>query len=284
MVSLKKYRLLEILQFLSIDVVVGTLCMAVFATRILNVTANPIWWIILPLSVWVVYSLDHIVDSRKKRDKAVIQRHRFHYIYRRHIITAIAIAAIICLTLCILFLEKQIIIYGSILSGFIFCYLLIIHFSTKKKSILLQKELIIAVVYTLGIFLAPLIWYNGIPSYPTLYVIFVIFLLAWFEGIMISWFDYDQDIIDGHTSFTIVVGKENTQRFLVFGHMLIEVSLIVGLIITPVSLLFYVLLILLVMNALLGIMMLFPESKMSLNYHRLIGDSVFILPGLIAFF
>jgi len=278
-----KYSFLEFLQILSIDVVFGTLAIGYMATRILNVVPTPCWWIILALSVWVIYSLDHIVDSFKKKGDAVIVRHRFHYIYRKPILIVITIAGLISITLSILFLEKQIIYSGLILTLFIAIYLCSIYVSNKKKTILLQKELYIALVYTTGIFLAPIYWYQQLPPYPILLIIFIIFILAWFEGIMISWFDYDNDINDGHCSFTVIVGKKNTRRFLLIAHSLIEFIMITALLITSDSIVFYVLLINLIMNLMLGLLILFPHNKISAKYHRLIGESIFLLPVLVFF-
>lgn len=277
----KRENLTDRFQYLSFDIILGTIAIGYMATRILNVTANPYWWIILSLSVWVVYSADHIIDSYKNKGSGIIERHRYHYTHRKVIITAVVLLGLVGLTLSIIFLDRQILILGLILSIITIAYLILVYKLNKRKSIFLQKEFIIAAIYTSGIFLAPLVWHGHMPSSPVLLIIMNIFILAWFEGVMISWFDYDQDKHDGHTSFTVVVGKQNTQRFLILGHMLIETSIIVALIIIPFSLFFYALLILLFMNAFLGILILFPTSNISVNYHRLIGESVFLLPGFL---
>jgi len=274
----KKYHFLNTIQILSLDVVAGTLAVGYMAIRLLNVTPVPQWWVILPLAVWVVYSLDHIIDSAKNKGEAVIYRHRFHYLYRKQIIFVLILTGLITASLSLMYLDRQIIILGLGLSIFIAIYFALIYFLKLKKTVFLQKELIIAFVYTSGIFIAPLYWYEALPSFSVIIIIFIIFLIAWFEGILISWFDNDNDIMDGHTSFTVIVGKRNTRRFLIVGHMFVEILIVVVLIMIPVSIIFYALLITLIMNFILAMIIMFPESFARNNYYRLIGETVFLLP------
>lgn len=276
------YSVLEKIQFLSIDVVIGAVAVGYLATRLLKVSANPVWWFILPMAVWVTYSLDHIVDGIKKKNEAVIDRHRFHYANRKPIIIMIVLVGLITMVLSLLYLDDQIIIFGIALSIIIGFYFALLYFLNRRKIALLQKELIIAGAYISGIFLAPLVWYGGVPSYSIMVVVFNIFILAWLEGIMISWFDYGNDLKDGHTSFTIIIGKKNTRRFLIVSNMLIEIMIIIVIIAGSfTSILIFALLIVFVMNLLLGLLILFPYNNLSKNYHRLIGESVFFLPFLI---
>lgn len=281
--SSNKYRFLDIFQILSLDVVLGTVAVGYMATRLLYVEANLYWWIILPLSVWFIYSSDHIIDSYKNKGAAVIYRHKFHYLYRKKIIAIMLIAGIVALVLSIRFLDFHIIISGLLLSAFIGLYFILIIIYNKKKTVFLQKELIIAMVYSFGIFLAPVYWHGSLPSFSVILVIFIVFMLAWFEGIMISWFDYNDDIEDGHTSFTVVVGRKNTRRFLIIGHAFIELIIILGLISFFGSIVFWALLILLIMNFIIALLVMYPLSHISTNYFKLIGETVFWLPGLLFF-
>ncbi len=276
------HTILEKIQFLSIDVVIGAVAVGYMATRLLEVGATPMWWLILPMAVWVTYSLDHIIDSIKKKNEAAIERHRFHYTNRKPIIIIVTLVGLITAILSLLYLENQILTDGIALAIIISFYFLLQYFLNTWKSALLPKELIIAAIYTSGIFLAPLIWYDMDPSYSIIVVIFSIFMLAWLEGIMISWFDYDKDIKDGHTSFTVIIGKKKTRRFLIVAHMLLEILIIAALILVSDRIVFYSLLIILIMNLLLGLIIMYPNKFIKNNYYILLGETVFFLPFLIA--
>gem|GEM_PF-812915 len=275
---------LKILQILSLDVVLGTLAVGYMATRILFVEVNPIWWFILPMATWVVYTLDHIVDGYKNKLNSSIERHRFHYQYRKTIIGVTLVISLITIILSMVYLDSRIIIGGVVLTFIAGSYMGTLLVINKRKTTLLQKELIIAIIYTTGIFLAPAIWYGLLPSFPVLCIIMVIGILAWTEGIMNSWFDYNYDIEDGHLSFTVLYGKKFTLKFLVATHMFIEAVILILLFTIPINLIFWSLVILLAMNLFLGIISLFPENPFLRRYHRIIGELTFLLPVLIAFY
>ena len=282
MIAKKKiFSFINTFQILSIDVVIGTIAVGFMATKLLNITPNPYWWLILPLTVWVIYTLDHIIDSYKNKTKAVIARHRFHYIYQKSIIISITIASALSISLSLIFLDNQIIYYGLLLSLFIAIYLIIVFLVKKKKTILLQKELIIAFVYTSGIFLAPLVWYQKMPPYPILLVIFNIFILVWLEGIIISWFDYDDDIKDGHTSFTIVVGKKNTRRFIIVMQVLLAILTKISMLTVTTKIEFAALIITIIMDIILLIVVFNPNKFYKNEYYRITGEAIFLLPLLI---
>jgi len=276
-----KYSFFKLLQILSIDVVIGSLAVGYMATIILDVAANPVWWLILPMSVWIIYTLDHLVDGYKNKSYSVIERHRFHYEYRKLIIGFVMVISFIAIALSVLYLDWRIVIGGMILLIIIVFYLLVIFILKNRKTILLQKELIIAIVYTSGIFLAPAIWYGSIPSFPILCVIAIIGLLALTEGIMNSWFDYEYDIEDGYSSFTVLTGRKFTLSFLIATHMFIEAVILILLFTIPIDIVFWSLVILLIINVLLGVISLYPENYFFKKHHRTIGELTFILPILI---
>jgi len=254
------HSLLEILQFLSIDVVLGTLAVGYMITRILDVQPLTMWWLILPMVVWVVYSLDHIIDSTRRKEKACIPRHRFHHNNLKKIIFAIIVVGTTAIWLSIIYLDFKIVLYGIFLSVLIGLYFLIIFFLKNRKLAIVQKELFIALAYVSGITLAPLYWYGALPSFSVIIVILCLFLLAWAEGIMISYFDFEKDIEDGHTSLTIIMGRKITRRLLLLVHISIETFLVVVVLSVDQSIVLIVaIFILLFMNALLGIVILFSH-------------------------
>ncbi len=260
----------------------ASLAVAYMASRILNIIPNTEWWFILPMVVWVVYSLDHIIDSTKRKERAIIERHRFHYINSKPIIIAVVIIGVVAIWLSFTYLDYLIIRYGIILSFIIGVYFSILVFLKDRKLAILQKELFIAIVYTSGLFMAPLVWYGSLPSFSVIIIIFCICTLAWAEGIMISYFDFENDIKDGHSSLSIILGKKITRRFILVLHIAIEALLVIVLLLIEQSdVIVMAMAILIVMNLILGLIILFPYSTLSNRYHRVIGESVFFLPALI---
>jgi len=266
---------------LSLDVVVGALAVGLFAVTLLNVHPNPVWWIILPLAVWTVYTSDHLIDGFSQNKKGSIYRHWFHFRHRNILIPAIIITSVIAGILTLIYLEMAILKWGLVLSAMISVYFLII-FSFKKKGYLyFQKELFIAFAYTAGIFLAPLVWYGQIPCFSKIIPIFILFILAWVETVMISYFDYNLDVSDENISFSVQYGKQKTRKVLIL--ILIVTALLIMAFLFPLHKIkdFIPLLIELVMTIILFIVVYTPEYFQRNHRYRWIGEIVFWMPGLL---
>ena len=73
MVLSKAYRLINIL---SIDVVAGAVCSALFFARLLQVSLLPYGIISLALTVWIIYTADHLLDAKRVEGVATTRRCR----------------------------------------------------------------------------------------------------------------------------------------------------------------------------------------------------------------
>ena len=272
------------IQTLSIDVVAGAIAVGYFASRMLEIEPNPIWWFILPAAVWSFYTLDHLIDGYKSKGKTEIYRHRFHFKYGKLLLTLSVFFGLAALLLSLFFLDQQIIILGLLLGGLVLAYFTSLFFWGNKKLLLLQKELVIALVYIFGIWLAPLVWSGQFPGTSTVFVIGIFILLAWAEGIMASYFDYENDLKDGHSSFTVLFGKQFSRRFLIVLNILIFLIIKASIFFISTNLQFTALMILALMNLTLLLITLYPDWLQKHERYRIVGESVFLLPALLVFF
>jgi len=277
-------RLFKIFQYLSLDVVGGSLCVASMSVKLLNIIPNPIWWLILALSVWIIYSVDHILDSLKNKSKSQILRHKFFFNNRKWLIPLVIAITFINFLLVITYLKYEIVISGIVLTTIIFVYFFALNTLGRHYRAYIPKELIIAGIYVVGIFLAPLIWYGSIPPPEVLFIIIVLIIIVFMEGIMISYFDYEQDIADGHVSFTTRHGKEKIIRYLRLLSVLIEISLIIAIIRTNSDIIFASIMVLLLMNFFIGMIQLIPNNVVVKKFHRIIGEAIFYLPVIVFLF
>jgi len=269
-------------QVLSLDVVLGSLAVGLFAVKLLNVNPVPAWWIILPCAVWVVYTLDHLVDGYKRKGDSIIYRHSFHYQNRWVLISLILVIGTLTFVASFFYLKPEILIAGTVLGILVVIYLVLIYLF-KSGSKLLQKEFFIALVYVGGIFLAPLVWFGSAPTLEIIIVITILSFLAAAESIMISYFDYENDKNDNLSSFTIYFGITYTRKSLTGMLILLAVAIVISAIVFPKTMLPYFV-ILLVMDFTLLPVILYPEYFVKNHLFRWIGESVFILPVFIIFF
>ena len=278
------HKTLKIIQYLSLDVVIGSMAIGYFAIRIMDVNPNPWWWIILPMSVWIIYSIDHLLDSYKQKNNGKIERHNFFFRNRILLIPIIVILSALTLVLSFLHLEAEIIAGGFILGSLTVVYFIIINFAQASLSREVPKEFIIALYYVTGIFLAPTIWSDNSITSTSVFIFIIIGLLAFCEGVMISYFDFELDLADGHSSFTIKFGQIRTRRFLLTVHMIIEISLIMSLFVVSTNFYIICMILLLIMNFILAMLTMVKAGGYMLKYHKLIGELVFILPFILWFF
>ncbi len=276
-------KILKVSQYLSLDVVMGSLAVGYMAIRMFEVDPNPWWWLVLSLAVWVVYSSDHLLDGLRLKSKATIPRHLFYFNNSKILIHVVFAAAIIALYLSIVHLDMTIVISGLVLSAITLLYFFILNYADHRVRSVIPKEIIIALIYTGGIFLAPLIWYGQVPDPLHILIIMVLVILAFSEGVMLSYFDYKKDMDDGHSSFTIRYGKSATQRFLTILHITVEISLLLALFKSESVFIFTCLILLIIMNFALGIIAMFPNQSCVVRNHKLLGEMVFVLPALLYF-
>ncbi len=200
------------LQHLSIDVVIGSVGMGVLATQLLNTEAPLIWWFILPLCVWIMYTLDHLLDAANSKKEPTIPRHLFHQQHTKTLIYWVIGLGIAALILTIIFLPIQIILGGGILTATILLYFLSLRMLPEKFRKWIPKEMVIACIYVGGIFFVPWWFSIGSPAAETHWIMVIILLLVWSEGVMAAWFDRDNDLRDGHHSFVTLAGKSLSKK------------------------------------------------------------------------
>ncbi|HEY9113219.1 MAG TPA: hypothetical protein VIN10_00880 [Bacteroidales bacterium] len=278
---MKFSRILKLFQLLSLDVVLGALAVGAFAVHLLGVDAQPAWWFVLPSAVWVIYTSDHLIDSLSKKNQATIDRHLFHFQNRKILSVLIIIIGSASATVGFLHLDKLIIQGGIALSVLVLLYFLAIPLLKKKFKFIFQKELLIAFVYTAGIFLAPLVWYGTMPGFTTILLVTNIFFLALVETIMNSFFDFEKDKADGHTSFTTQFGKRKTEATIYFVLFALFFLNSILFFFQTEPLLFMGLLLEIVMIFLLMTIMIFTKYFQKNSRYRWVGEGVFWIPALL---
>lgn len=278
------YHFFEYINILSIDVVAGSVLVGLFACKILDVEPQKWWLVIIALTVWVMYTADHLIDAWNKENSIII-RHQFHFDNMKYILPVWIIIAISCIVLSLIMLESKVIYMGLLLGFCTILYFGMIYFNKEKRPFLLQKELFIALIYIFGIWLAPIVWYGKSPNGAIILIIANLTLLAWVEGIIISWFEYYEDTVDKHVSFTVLFGKKISKRFIYILLSLVSVFSIIGVFIiaetTKTQMAFGIEFLI---GIVLALLISFPKKFKKDEIYRYIGESSFLLPGLLLLF
>jgi hypothetical protein len=207
-------RLYDGARVLSLDVAVGALGGGCMAAAYLEQRMLWIWYVLLPVAVWVIYTGDHLMDARRLGEKASTERHRFHY---RHFKVLFVIAALLgtgCLALALVFMTWTGLIFGFSMAGIVGIHLLLVRLVGERTSPWLVKELGVAVAYAAGIWGLPLIKSGEWVSLSGILPAVQFLLLALVNLLEFSLFEFETDTKDGHTSFVRALGKRKSIRFI----------------------------------------------------------------------
>lgn len=262
------FRIYQYVNILSVDIVAGAVISALFFSKILHVQIKIYGLIALGLTVWIIYTIDHLRDAKKIRHRASTLRHRFHQ-QNFYVLIFFLCAAIVIDAAIIFFIRRQVFEWGLILSAIVVFYLIF------QQSLRFLKELFIASLYTAGVLLLS-ITVTSIDMGATHYLFIIQFgSLAWANLVLFSWFDHAFDQRDDQNSFVTILGKRTTQSFL---HVLFLLNFCLTLLLIlleapliPVTILF-------TMNCTLWLIFCFRSSLDKNDVYRLIGDAVFLFP------
>ena len=268
---------LTLIQILSLDVVLGACVGAVFVAKFLVVPITFASLLALALCVWLIYTADHLRDAyRLKRRVAQTPRHRYHQTRFKTIFAAwLAVAAMGIVVL--FFLPARLLYYGFGLTGAVAVYFVL----TQRTSLAtwFPKEFMTALLYTLGIFLPVLAFYEE-PLYWNVGIFFSqYFFLALANLLLFSWFEVEADRQDRHRSFALSAGRPLTRSIVLLCLGAVVVSALFMLILISTSLTSSVVQgTVLVMGLVLLMIVLRPAYFEKRERYRLVGDGVFLIP------
>lgn len=272
------------LRILSIDIVLGALSGGIMAAKVFDAQPVVVWWFVLALAVWIIYTADHLIDANKLKDKAASKRRYFYF--KNFRIVVIIEFFLIGLTafLSFWFFDKKTIYFGVAMVVFVTVYLLLVQIKGSEKQVWLQKELIVAIVYTVGIWAVPVLESPEI-RLPELMILVSFFITVWADILLIAFFEIKNDRQDGFVSLPILIGKKKSALLI---KLLFALSVIItffllffqnggsGLMLAEAILFF--------MNVVLFLSLKYKIYFRENERYRIIAETVFLLPAVMFFF
>ncbi len=245
---------------------IGASVSALFLTRVFDVTVKFQAFMCLSLTVWLIYTADHLLDAKKLNGNASTQRHRFH---QRYFNTILLCALIVLLGICtLLFIIHEPILYLGIRLG-----VLVVLYFILIRRLGFFKEMIGAALYCMGVMLPVIAFSNFyfLISWPSI----LLFITALINLILFSWFDSEKDKDDDQVSIVTSIGKKGALIVLYFLFLIQPIFILTtyrqGLSVEMVFTFFamYIILIFIFINA---------RWFASHDRFRLFGDAVFFIP------
>lgn len=252
---------------LSLDVAGGAVVCCAFFARVFGVTLLPHALIALGLTVWVIYTIDHLLDARNTKGIPATERHRFHLRHHR-VLSLLVILAGCIIALEAFFLRRPVLYAGLGLAVMVIIYLFL------QASLRFLKEIAGAVLYTCGVLAAPWSLMDRPLSMMERSLVIVFAMTALTNLLIFSWFDRQSDEADRHHSFATAFGDKYTKAFIV---ITFSITFILAAWMTWQGALTEML-ILLIMNFIMLFVFLSNRHYTVDDRFRRAGDFIFFLP------
>jgi hypothetical protein len=246
---------------LQLDVVAGALFTSLWISHISHATIPPWALLALCLSVWIIYTMDHLGDALKYPN---VVRYDF---YRRHwrlLLILLSLAAI-ALLLTIYFLPFALLCKGLLLLLPIMSYQLLLRYRPYTGALL--KEAAVALVYAsgTGIFM----WSQSIQPINLLALVWL-FFLTWTSILTYSMLEAPEDGKQGMFTIAHILGNKSTRRLislvmLVAFILMIPLSAELGLTFALPA---------------LGMMLITFFLPLTFPHHRYWGELAFLIPAI----
>jgi hypothetical protein len=196
---LRLVRTYRIFNLLSLDVALGAVVSAALFARILNVAVLPQGFILLGLTVWIVYTADHLLDASSMHEMAMSERHKFHQKNFVIILLVFFVAGAIALGLTFL-IRVQLITAGIVFGTFVVIYLLV------NRWLKYFKEFTGSLLYTGGVLLPSWSLHTQPFSNYQLTFIIIFSLIAFTNMLIFARFSMEEDILNRQKSLATIMG------------------------------------------------------------------------------
>lgn len=263
---------------LSLDICLGVVGSGALAAAVTGAKMKSAWWVLLPLSVWVIYTLDHLLDGQRSGENSVNPRHRFHFENYRILIILCSLAALVCAVLALLLLREVVLLGGAILAALALLHLGIARWGRLRFG----KEFSVALIYTLGVWFGPLL-IVGFRNWTAPILLGLFFLGTVLNLVMNSLMEADMDAQEGQvyllSALSPKLAKEWVLRLSLLG-FLVSLLLAAGTRkFAPGGSVSSCLVIALIC-AVPGIILRYSDRFKDSQEYRIVGEGVFIL-GLL---
>lgn len=260
------YRWINIL---SIDVAFGASVCAAFFLKISTSTIRPVSLVVLGLSVWIIYTIDHLKDVYGLKKTASTNRHRFHQQNFQTLAWLVATASGI-VALLVFRIRPQILTLGIVLASLVLVYIII------SQYLKFLKEIAGAALYCAGVFLPSLSQAHSVSHFLLTWDCTLFLILVLTNLLVFSWYELDQDMEDSHQSFTVSFGKPTTRIVVVTLLAAASILLLNLWIASPgMKALCFTL-----MTIGLMLIVVFPTYFWHHDRYRYVGDVIFLFPLL----
>jgi hypothetical protein len=268
---MKVYRYLH---YLSLDIVLGALASSCLAAQLFNTDPGWVWYIALALTVWLLYTGDHLLDAWKHRKKIQRDLHYFMMKNRKTLVWSMTLISAVDILLIFNLLDKEYMKYALFLSGLVFLFYAMRHVFRKNRILMIPGEIFVLLFYMAGTWLGPVVASDLAfePGHGLVALIFAGILLMNLG--VISLYDMQLDRRMGIASMANLLGIKRTRNLLLGTGIAIYLISILQFLVFEMDRFFQYALILSGMGTILLLVLFYPSRFRKNDYFRLAADAV----------
>ena len=268
---MKIYRYLH---FLSIDIVLGALASSCFAAKLFGSNPGTIWWITLALTVWLLYTGDHMLDAWKHRKKIERDLHYFMMKNRKTLVWSMGVVTVVNMLLIFNLLDQELMKYALFLAGLVLLFYAMRHVFRKNRILNVPGEFFVMILYMAGTWLGPAVAYEGNfeAGHGMIALIFLGILLMNLG--VISLYDIKLDSRMGIASLANLLGIKRTRNLLLGTAIAIYLLSLLQFLVFEMDRFTQYALILTGMCTILLLVLYYPSRFRKNDYFRLAADAV----------
>ncbi|MEA3461975.1 MAG: hypothetical protein U9R49_08855 [Bacteroidota bacterium] len=271
---MKIYRYLH---FLSLDIVIGALATSCFAARLFGTDPGWVWWITLALTVWLLYTGDHMLDALKHKKKVEREMHYFLLKNRKMVIYSLGVVAVADAMLIFNLLDKELFKYALMLAGGVLLFYAMRHIFRKNRLLSIPGEVFVLLLYMAGTWLGPAVALeSGFESGHGLIALIFVGVLLINLGV-ISLYDIKLDSRMGIASLANLLGVKRTRNLLLGTAIAIYLVSLLQFLVFEMDRYFQYALILTGMTTILLLVLYYPSRFRQNDYFRLAADAVLFM-------
>ena len=270
----------EFINCFSLLVVAGSVSTSYFFGQIYKANLGFSFYWLLASTIWIIYTLDHVLDGMKLREESLSTRHLIHYTYRKTILPTLGALVMFNAIVAVAFLPRNMLFAGVVLAVFVGIYFLVVHW-LKTINVNLPKELFVAIIVAAGMVILPGISGNMTFSFEATLMVLSMVFVNFTNLLLFSLYDHDNDSKNGLTSAATQWGVEKTKSVILFmlAGAFMSFACWTFLIMSPMKL--PISISLLIMFNILLVIFIQDERFAIKERYRFWGDFVFLVPGLV---
>jgi len=275
-------RIYHFIRLFSLDIIAGALAAVVYSSSVMGIELPRTYFTVLALTVWLIYTADHLLDGAKTRGKSSSETHNFFYTYKIPIILIFLLVLIFTFRLSMYRLDQKIIEFGMAPFVAVIIYLLLNRYYGNAPKWFFIKEVWISFIYTLAIWGGAVIYAGDIISPAQLLLIGSFGLIIFGNVLIYSIYERDSDSADDNKSIVRDFGLRVAVNSAVFALTLSVLSGLTAYIFLGAELTHIIPLVLIA--ALMLLIIRFPEVFSKGNLYGILSDLSLLMFLIVLFF